>query len=254
MPKLRTTHSQHARTSPKPPPVASGFPIFFALACLAGAVLAAYLFWPARPRTGTNLAAQPNRPTLNLLVGVDVSSSTDLQLRQQFCSVLFDAVDTALPRETPTTIFLYDKSARIDFGPQRLRDSNDLVGVAQHIQDYKSNSIGTRQAVILEKMLGAAQQADGRGEQTACLLLTDGEDHDPAATKELAGQLSAVNGLKVLLVAGTSTEATGKSGDRRFLRDKLEQALAPLQDKYRVCGQQDIAGGLARFRELINGR
>ncbi|MDQ3812556.1 MAG: VWA domain-containing protein [Armatimonadota bacterium] len=251
--KLRTTTPRHARSSSTPAPTTSSLPLFLGVALALGTLTAGYLFWPSRHKAGPP-PAQTDRPALNLLVGVDVSSSTSLKLRQQFCGVLFDAVDTVLPRETPTTVFLYDKSARIDFGPQKLQDSNDLINVAQRIQAYKSGSRGTRQSVILEKMLGAARQAESRGEQTVCLLLTDGEDEDPVTTKKLSGQLAALGGLKAVLVAGTSTEATIEHGHRMFLRDKLEQAMAPLENKYRVCGQQDIAGGLARFRELIQRR
>jgi hypothetical protein len=197
--------------------------------------------------------APAETPKLSLLVGLDVSGSTaDDETRATYHRVLEDVVDTALPPSgnTPISVWFYDTQARLEFGPQKVAAGNDLLPVGEKYLEYRSEVKDNRQACMIEKLSEAAKTGAAGAEEVACLLLTDAEDHDLAATTKAAAALAKLPNVKAVWVCGAETQA----GTRNFLREKLTEALKPLGEKLVVSGRDaDISGGLQRFRNLIRG-
>ena len=205
----------------------------------------------APPYPPSARAAHPSG-TMHLLIGVDISGSTgsDPMTRKRYCAQIEDTVDTIMPRATPVTIWFYDTAARIHFGPQKLQEGSELRPVEKEILAYHSDNRGTRQSAPLLAMLPIVKDLESKGDSAVCMLLTDSEDDDGKATKEVAGKLAAVHAVRAVCVSGAKTEAKY----RNFMRQKLTEALAPLGERAVITGEgTDSQGGLDRLRTLSQG-
>jgi len=197
----------------------------------------------------TAATADAARPPVHFFVGADVSGSTTHQERRKFYFALEDALFKKLARKTPVTIWLYDTVARRIADEQTFRRKPDLQIVKKEYLAYESDSRGTRQAEVLTPMLAQARKLAATGAPVACLLLTDGEDDDPGATKKVARALAALDNVKVVWIVG----ALAENQDRLLIREGLSASLEPLGDKGIVTGTSGLErdSGLEKFGALV---
>lgn len=229
------------------------FPLFlFAAVALALAGCGSQTA-PAAPADGVsaNAAEQASPAPIHLLVGADVSGSTTPRERRRVSFALEDALFKRLPRRTPVTLWLYDTQARRIADAQAFGRKADFESVKREFVNYQAakNAHGTSQAIALAPMAERAKSLAKNDELCALLLLTDGEDSDPAATKKAAAELAALPNVRAVWVVGVVTE----NEDHVLLREKLAQALAPLGDKSVITGAGGVErdSGLDKFSALV---
>jgi hypothetical protein len=203
---------------------------------VVGAALAGYFFLVAP-------VAQP--PKFSLLVDFDVSESQNQRERKRLSAVLDSTVDMVLPTRSRVVIWAFDHDP-LKVYSGRPASARDLWTVQDEIFTASLGSQpGTYPSRVLEQNLEEAQKAVQRGERIAVMLLWDGDNADPEATKKAAEELAALPNLKALWVVGVQIE----SG--QALRSQVERIFASLGDRLIVSGRYDVRDGQADFRQKV---
>lgn len=209
------------------------------------AVLAALVFIAA---LGVGIfmisARKSEAKPIDLLVGVDTTSSMSKQGRQQCFGVFDETVDTVIPQETQIKFWSFDVNAH-KIADKSSGKSRDLWDLEDQIIATHTNQFGTYPVNVLDKMLVSAQEAQAHGKGCACMLLTDGEDQDMKNTDKAMEKLAAMPNLKAVWIHGAST-------DNGF-RSNLEKRFKPmLGDRLIISSNHDAEDGLNRFRDLLD--
>ena len=126
----------------------------------------------------------------------------------------------------------------------------ELWPLLDRIQRSRTSRPGTSPAEVLSRNLEAAKQAGERGEGVAIMLLWDGEDTDPAATRRAVKELAELPHLAAVWVAGLPADP----GSGVDARGQARQAFAALDDRLICSGPFDTQAGLDRFRERLQSR
>jgi hypothetical protein len=197
--------------------------------------------------TAAGTAARAAGDKLHVLIAGDVSRSVNPALRQSAMDGLKFALRNAVPGGTALHFVFYDRDARTRPGVVEFYEPRDLDEVSADFVKYEPRpEKGTRQALALSRLEREANSLPP-GTPTAFVLLTDGEDQDAPATTSEARRLAERPGFRALLVVGAQME----SRSRVYLRDKLDAALAPLQERKIVCGPEVSDREVDQFRALV---
>lgn len=190
--------------------------------------------------------AAPDAP-LHVFVGADVSASVDKALRRRAFDGLRFTLMRAVQPGTPVHFVYYDTQARTDPKVVAFYEPRDIDSIGNAILAYSPRpEKGTQQALALARL---AKEADDlpKGTPVAFVLLTDSEDQGLGATKEQAASLAKRPGFRALMVIGARRE----SSTRQPMRDRLQAALEPLEQKRLLCG--DVTDhDVESFRQLVN--
>jgi uncharacterized protein with von Willebrand factor type A (vWA) domain len=186
-------------------------------------------------------------PSLLVLIDADVSGSVSPQQRRQLFGLVYLAIDQVLPARFRMVLCSFDREVRKLYVGQPY-DNRELWPVEDQILRWVSRQPrgGTFPARVLEQNLRDLRQARGVAD-VAVMLLTDGEDSQPARTRGLVAKLAAFNQLKAVWVIGVST-AGGQD-----LRGQVERTFAVLGPRLIVSSRHELKQGLMDFRRELRG-
>lgn len=198
--------------------------------------IAAFFIWNA---------LQPKRTPVEMLVGVDVTTSVGQKQRQKCFGVFDTVVDSALPQQTHLRFWTYDVNSR-EQAAVETHKSRDLWDMEDKmIATYRSDTKGTYPNNVMTDMILAVKEAGKKGRNCACMLLTDGEDTNPKATELAAAELASLPNVKAVWYEGVDS--------RGGTRSDLERRLKPiLGDKLILTSENDSQTGLDQFQKLID--
>lgn len=182
---------------------------------------------------------------LNLLVAADVTNSVGKGDRQKLFGILDNTIDGALPKGTEVRLWAFDVNAH-EISDKTPRKSEDLWPDEDQCIAHHQDAQGTYPAKVLKEMDVAAKMAQDKGENVACLLLTDGEDTDEnkKALEQAAQKIADNSHVKAVWFAGTSTE----NGFRSTLDRRLNAILG---NRLVISSNGDAQDGLNKFRALL---
>lgn len=184
-----------------------------------------------------------NEPGVDILVGADVTGSVHQNSRQKMFGVLDETVDEALPHGSQVILWSFDVNAHkfCDITPTR---SEDLWPAEDEILSLHPATYGTYPATVLKQMQSNLLRGEAVGRNGAIILLTDGEDQNPASTEAELKQMAKDPGLKALWICGVTS--------RNGFRSLVERDIRPvLGSRLIVSGKQDSMDALQKFRYLI---
>jgi hypothetical protein len=220
-------------------------PPWVAAAALAACVAIGFLVWN-RATSGPN---PPTAPAFRLLVDCDISGSVGPEEKRANLRVVEATFSRVLPADSQLTFWAFGQEVWELYGGKPLV-VRELWPLLDRIQQARVSRAGTSPARVLDRNLEAAEQARGRDEKVAILLLWDGEDTDPQATARVVKELAGLPHLVAVWVAGLPADP----GSGMDARGKVRQAFAPLGDRLICSGPFDTQAGLDRFRERMQGR
>src|SRR5262249_14134466 len=119
------------------------------IAVLGGAIF----FWSVR-----KTEAKP----IDLLIGVDTTSSMSKGKREQCFGVFDETVDSILPQQTQLKFWSYDVNAH-KIADKASHKSRDLWDLEDQIIATHTDQFGTYPVNVLEKMLVSAKEAESHG-------------------------------------------------------------------------------------------
>ncbi len=182
---------------------------------------------------------------LNLLVAADVTNSVGKGDRQKLFGILDNTIDGALPKGTEIRLWAFDVNAH-EISDKTPRKSEDLWPDEDQCIAHHQDAQGTLPAKALSEMDAAIQTAQSKGENVACLLLTDGEDTDTnkKAEEQAAQKIADHSNVKAVWFAGASTE----NGFRSTLERRLGSILG---NRLVISSNGDAQDGLNKFRALL---
>ena len=198
--------------------------------------IGAFLIWNAM---------QPKRTPIEMLVGVDVTTSVGQKQRQKCFGVFDTVIDSALPQQTHLRFWTYDVNSR-EQAAVETHKSRDLWDMEDKmISTSRSDTKGTFQNNVMKDMILAVKEAGKMGKNCACMLLTDGEDTDPKATDREVAELASLPNVRAVWFEGVN----GENGTRSNLERRLKPILG---DKLIMTSENDSQTGLDQFQKLID--
>ncbi|MCX7992768.1 MAG: VWA domain-containing protein [Fimbriimonadales bacterium] len=181
------------------------------------------------------------RTPLIVGAGFDVSQSVSKLQKQRGVAFLNNVMDTLLPARTPIKIWRYAETFEVVHQGQPIT-SRDLNKVSRETIENHMGAWGTRPDKVLQQFRLYLQEQPTR--KAVLCLFTDGECHDPEATRAVAVQL-AQDPRVVAVVIGPVIN--------RYRASVEGDNYAPLREagKLFVFGETDAQDTLSRLKEHL---
>ncbi len=154
-------------------------------AALIALAAVGFLIWN-RATSGANPAPAPG---FRLLVDCDISGSMGAEEKRANLGAVEATFSRVLPPDSQLTFWAFGQEAWELYQGKPLV-VRELWPLLDRIQRSRTSRPGTSPAEVLSRNLEAAKQAGERGEGVAIMLLWDGEDTDPAATRRAVKELA----------------------------------------------------------------
>jgi predicted metal-dependent peptidase len=153
--------------------------------------------------------------SLPLSVGAafDISGSMQKDEKQRAVGVLYSMIDTIVPNQTPTRLWVYAEKIHESMDKRPTR-SSELNSFAKRKITERLGEWGTYQKLPLQAMLDYAKAQPNR--TVVLCLFTDGEDHTPEETRRLAEQISQQPNVRAVLVGPLEDQF------RKRMREQLD--------------------------------
>jgi uncharacterized protein with von Willebrand factor type A (vWA) domain len=215
-----------------------------------------------KPGAGKGTPAQPAGPRpQHIYIGADTSGSMTVTKRGAAFGMVYLLCDQVLRRAPVFTIFAYDESVRLLLD-NPVKNSSELQSVEDEIcgggPGMKSTATGqetkrrTHPARLLKHILKRITAEPPHTEEIL-VLLTDGEDAEPAETRAVVQELAKRQGIRAVWVIGVAVGQELRAYRGADLYSQVRETYAPFGDRLVVSSRLDLAAGPNEIARVLGG-
>lgn len=187
-----------------------------------------------------SIDTRPPRPVCRYEVGVDDSDSFEVAKRNKLRGLVCHTFDVAVPSPAQVSLCTFGHSVAKCYSGLPT-SSNELWTPISDACKSSSDGWGTYPSLFLREALVEARAAKRDKQDVIILVVTDGEDADPDATRAAVAELAAMPNVRAVWIAGVNDD----------FRLDTERRYGALGARLIVTGELDPEQGARQINYLM---